>query len=262
MALAAAIGRSDLQEAVEDFGPDSPLTRLKTDLEGVDPDEVYSVVPYEKGFLFVSLLERTVGREKMDAFLRAYMDRFEFTSITTEDFLGFLQEQFPGVAEKMDAKRWVYEPGIPQNEPVFTSRRREELKKLGAGFAEGLRPDPTEAKGWRVDEWLVWFTALPSRLSTADCDWLEETFAFNESGNAEILGKWLVIAANSSYEKSYPTIRKFLGTFGRMKFLKPLYKALHNNPETRELAREIFQEHRELYHPIAAAGLEQILELA
>ncbi len=261
-ALAAAIGRSELAAAIEEFGADSPLTRLKTDLEGIDPDEVYSVVPYEKGFLFVALLERTVGRARMDEFLRAYMDRFEFTSITTEDFLAFLEKELPGVPEKMQARRWIYEPGIPENEPVFSSVRRDELQRLGEGFAEGLRPDPAEAKKWRVDEWLVWFSALPQKLSTADCDWLEDTFAFNESGNAEILCKWLVIAANSSYEKSYPKIREFLGTFGRMKFLKPLYKALYENPDTRELALSLFHEYEELYHPIAAAGLRQILGLS
>ena len=262
VSLAAAIGRSELEDAIKEFGVDSPFTRLKNDLEGVDPDEVYSVVPYEKGFLFVALLERTVGREAMDSFLRDYMDRFEFMSITTEDFLEFLEERLPGVAAKIDARRWIYESGVPANEPVFSSRRRKELQKLGEGFKQGLLPDPADAKMWRVDEWLVWFGALPSKLSTEECDWLETTFSFNESGNAEILCKWLVIAANSSYEKSYGKIRGFLGTFGRMKFLKPLYKSLYANPDTRELALSIFLEHKELYHPIARIGLEQILEVS
>ncbi len=100
VSLSAAIGRADLDEAIEDFGKNSPLTRLKNDLAGVDPDEIYSVVPYEKGCLFVQLLERTVGRKKWDSFMRKYMDRFEFTSITTEDFLAFLEEQLPGTAER------------------------------------------------------------------------------------------------------------------------------------------------------------------
>ena len=30
-------------------------------LEGVDPDEAYSPIPYEKGARFVALLERTAG---------------------------------------------------------------------------------------------------------------------------------------------------------------------------------------------------------
>jgi hypothetical protein len=261
VSLSAAIGRDSLQEAIDDFGPDSPYTRLKNDLEGVDPDEVYSQVPYEKGFLFVALLERTVGRKRMDAFLRAYMDRFEFTSITTEDFLEFLEQQLPGVAEKMGARAWIYESGVPENEPVFSSPRREELQALGAGWSEGARPDPAQAKDWSVDEWLVWFGKLPQTLSAADCDWLEKNFAFNQSNNSEILCKWLVIAVNSSYEPAFEKVREFLGTYGRMKYLKPLYKALHENPKTRELGLSIFEQHKALYHPIARGGLESILGL-
>jgi len=262
VSLSAAIGRADLEEAIEDFGKGSPLTRLKNDLSGVDPDEIYSVVPYEKGCLLVQLLERTVGREKWDSFMRKYMDRFEFTSITTEDFLAFLDEQLPGTAEKVKAKQWIYEPNVPANEPPFSSPRREELQRLGKNFTKGERPDPAKAKKWRIDEWLVWFAALPTKLSQEDCDWLESTFSFNESGNAEILNKWLAIAASSSYEPSYEKLRDFLGTFGRMKYLKPLYKAMYENPDTRALALSIYQQHKDLYHPIARAGLESILKLS
>jgi aminopeptidase N len=261
VALAGAIGRDSLQEAVDEFGPDSPYTKLKNDLEGVDPDSIYSQVPYEKGFLFVALLEETVGRARMDEFLRAYMDRFEFQSITTETFLDFLEEELPGVSQEMGARQWVYEPGVPANEPRFTSARREELQELGRRWGEGVRPDPERAGAWSVDEWLVWFGSVPETMTRPDCDWLEEHFHFNESGNAEILCRWLTIAAASSYEPAYGKIRDFLGTFGRMKFLKPLYKTLHQNPATRALAREIFEEHKELYHPIARGGLESILEI-
>ncbi len=46
-----------------------------------------------------------------------------------------------------------------------------------------------------------------------------------------------------------------------MKYLKPLYKAMYENPDTRELALSIYQQHKDLYHPIARAGLESILKL-
>ena len=41
------------------------------------------------------------GRERFDAFLKAYFDHFAFKSITTEEFLGYLREslldRFPGI---------------------------------------------------------------------------------------------------------------------------------------------------------------------
>jgi hypothetical protein len=46
-----------------------------------------------------------------------------------------------------------------------------------------------------------------------------------------------------------------------MKFLKPLYKAMHEGEKTRALAREIFEPNADSYHPIARAGLENILKV-
>ena len=44
-----------------------------------------------------------------------------------------------------------------------------------------------------------------------------------------------------------------------MKYLKPLYTALHKNPDTVALAKETFAEHGGGYHPIARGGIERIL---
>lgn len=48
-ALRWAIGQKALDESVARFGPDSPLTKLRTDLRGIDPDDAFSSIPYEKG---------------------------------------------------------------------------------------------------------------------------------------------------------------------------------------------------------------------
>ncbi len=40
---------------------DNPLTRLVVDLNGTDPDDAFSIVPYEKGYAFLYYLEQKVG---------------------------------------------------------------------------------------------------------------------------------------------------------------------------------------------------------
>lgn len=261
VALSRALGREALQGEIERFGADSPWTALYNDQSGVDPDDVYSQVPYEKGCLFVTLLEQTAGRKEFDRFLREYMDHFEFRSIDTEEFLGFLEERMPGLAEKVNAREWVYGPGVPANEPRAESERLTELTALGEGWADGRRPDPAEAKKWPVAEWLVYLGALPDDIGTDGCEWLDSTFSLTDSGNSEILCKWLGIAIRNGHESVYPKTRAFLGSIGRMKYLKPLYKALHEHPKSRKLAREIYDEHKGMYHPIAKGGLEAILGL-
>ena len=46
---------------------------------------------------------------------------------------------------------------------------------------------------------------------------------------------------------------------GRMKYLRPLYTELARRPQTRALAREIYEEARDSYHPIARTVVESIL---
>ncbi len=259
LAMAAAIGRDDLDDDIERFGADSPYLRLKNDLEGIDPDDIYSTVPYEKGCLFVTLLEQTVGRDRFDRFVRDYTGHFAFTSITTEQFLEYLEQRLPGVAAEVHAEQWVYQSGIPDNAPSFESRRLEELRELGAGWPDGARPPVAEARSWSAVDWQLYLAALPDRLSVDDCAWLDQQFALTEAGNTEILCKWLVLAAASGYQPALPRLREFLGRVGRMKYLKPLYKALAGNPDSRSLAREIFAEYADKYHPIARIGLERLL---
>src|SRR5436305_3140226 len=97
--LHAAIGRQELEVALERFRARPELTRLRTDLAGVDPDEAYSTVPYEKGYLFLRALEELAGRAAWDRFLHAYMAAFRFQSIDTGQFLGLLERELPGLAE-------------------------------------------------------------------------------------------------------------------------------------------------------------------
>lgn len=50
-----------LLEQVDVLGAKNPLTALVVNLTGVDPDDAFSVVPYEKGSAFLWYLEDTVG---------------------------------------------------------------------------------------------------------------------------------------------------------------------------------------------------------
>jgi len=257
--LSAAIGRNGLMEAMNSFGKGSEFTKLEINGEGKDPDEFYSLVPYEKGFLFVALLEETVGREKMDVFVKKYIDHFAFTSLTTAQFEEFLNAELPGVAEKMGAKEWIHQPDLPANAPVFASKRLEMLEGLARSWSDGARPEVTDAADWSPEDWQIFLQALPGKLTAEDCAWLNENFKLNEQGNSEILCNWLQIAINSSYGPAYARAESFLGEVGRMKYLKPLFSALHGNADTRELAAKVFADNADSYHPIARGGLERVL---
>jgi len=255
-ALHAAIGRNGLDRAVTDFGDDSPYTHLETDLEGTDPDEVYSLVPYEKGFLLVALLERTVGRERFADFIRAYIEHFRFQSITTAEFIEFADAQLPGVLDEVGGRQWIAGPGVPDNAPSFPSERLDAVRTLAAGWPDGKRPPAGAMQDWSPEEWQLYLADLPRSMSDEECRELDETFGLTNSGNNEILVGWLTIASGSGYEPALPRVREVLSTVGRMKYLKPLYKALLANDETRNFASEIFDTVAPSYHALSRGAVE------
>ncbi len=258
--LAWAIGEKALEESLARFEPGSPLTRLRTELAGTDPDDAFSSVPYEKGARFVTLLERTAGRERFDRFMRDYMARFRFTSITTEEFLAFLESELPGLASRVGAQEWLYEPGLPGNAPVFRSPRLEGLVALAQAFAGGERPAASAIAGWSPAETLVYLQGLPREIDREGCAWLDSALGLTGRGNHEILVEWLTLAAGSDYEPAFARLREVLLRVGRMKYLRPLYAAMGRHPRTRALAREVFAEAAPRYHALSRRVAASVIE--
>ena len=259
-AVSWAIGRTALKHSVERFGSDSPMTVLRTHLEGVDPDDVYSSVPYEKGSLFVALLERTVGRRRFDKAIREYIRRFHFTSITTEELMAFLEEELPGAAARAGTDEWLHQPGVPRNAPVFRSESLEALTSLAEAWAQGGRPALAQVAEWSPNELLVYLQHLPRPLDEASCRWLDEALELTGRGNYEILVEWLTIAAASDYEPVFERVREVLTRVGRMKYLRPLFKALGANLRTRSLAREIYAVAAPTWHVLSRRVVESVME--
>jgi len=259
-ALAWAIGQTALDGALARFGADSPLTRLRTELAGVDPDDTYSSLPYEKGARFVALLERGVGRERFARFIEAYLGRFRFTSITTEDFTAFLDAELPGVAAQVGARAWLYEPGMPANAPVFRSAALDALTALGEGFGGGARPTAPQVAAWTPAQMLIYLQHLPREVSANACAWLDTNLKLTGRGNHEILVEWLTIAASSDYEPVFGRVREVLSRVGRMKYLRPLYGALGRHARTRALARDIYAAARPGYHVLSRRVIESVME--
>ena len=258
-ALEWSIGQRGLDEELTRFGANSPFTRLRGELSGVNPDEVYSRIPYEKGARFLVALERAVGRERFDPFLREYMKRFHFTSITTEDFLQFLKERLPDAVEKVDIQPWLYGSGMPDHAPTFHSKKLEELMNLAKGWSKGTRPSAEQIRDFGPKELLIFMQNLPEEVSQDDCRWLDATFKLTSQGNYEILTEWLVLSIRSNYEPAFDRVKRMVKEVGRMKYLRSLYTALSKNERTRLLARELFEENEKNYHPISQRLVHSIL---
>jgi hypothetical protein len=250
-AVAWAIGQNALDESLERFRDEPQLTLLRTRLEGVDPDDAFSSIPYEKGARLVAVLEQAVGEPAFQDFLRAYMRQFRFTSITTEQFCAFTEERFPGLLRRVDADSWLHGPGMPANAPVFRSGPLDRITALARAWDQGARPGAGQAQAWSPSELLVYLQNLPRIMAGADCAWLDRELGLTARGNYELLVEWLCIAAASGYAPVFGRIREVLLRVGRMKYLRPLYAALGRHAATRDLARDVFAQAAPGYHTLS-----------
>jgi aminopeptidase N len=253
VALHAAVGRQALDEAVANFRDRPQLTRLRTKLEGVDPDDAFSQVPYEKGFLFLRAIEEAVGRLAFDRFLRRYMEAFRFQSITTEELLDLVRTELPGALEAVNAPRWIDGEGVPAGAPSARSSRLEKVEALKTDLP------PPSAKDWSPWEWQVYLNHLPRPSPPELMTALEERFQLTEAPNPEVLVSWLTVAIRSGHVPAVRRAEVLLGEVGRMKYLKPIYAALIAGPGTRSIAEACAKRYRKRYHVIAAAGVEALL---
>ena len=259
-ALGWAMGQKALEDSLARFKDEPHLTVLRMHLEGIDPDDAFSSIPYEKGARLVAALEKEVGEDRFLRFIREYMDTFRFTSITTEQFCSFAEEKLPEALEAVNARAYLDQPGLPESAPQFHSAQLDALTALAGSWMTGGRPTEAQLAAWKPAELQVYLQKLPRQLSQADCAWLDEHFQLMGRGNHEILVEWLTLAAAADYEPAFPRIREVLLRVGRMKYLRPLYGALGQHARTRALAREIFAAASPGYHGLSRRVVQSVLE--
>ncbi|MBS1644025.1 MAG: M1 family metallopeptidase [Bacteroidetes bacterium] len=256
------LGFQDLEEQVTELGKDSRDTWLKGAVDGRDPDLSLSDIPYEKGSLFLELIEQAVGREKFDPFLKEYFAAHAFKSITTEQFLDYLNQHLikgdSTLASKIRINEWVYGPGIPSNAPRADSVRFVKVNAARAEFLAGATPASLATTEWTTNEWLQFLRKMPKELTVAQMAMLDKQFQFTQSGNSEIADLWFIMAVNRHYSVAYPAMEKFLSSVGRQKFLEPLYGAMMASGQQR-LAAEIYSKYRQNYHPLTQVKLDKLV---
>ncbi len=252
--LHATLGRHELDKEVARFADRPELTRLRTRLAGVDPDEAFSRVPYEKGYFFLRALEEAAGRGPFDAWLKSYLEAFRFQAITTDDFLAHFERALPGVLGRVGAAEWIDGEGVPASAARPRSARLDAIQALA-----GARPPDGAADAWSPTEWQLYLEGTPRPAALAELRALDERFGLSRSGNADVLVAWLTLALQSGHLDVLPRVEEVLGSVGRMKYLRPLYLALARDPRTGELARSLFERARGGYHPIARQVVEGVL---
>uniref|UniRef100_A0A803MEK3 Leucine aminopeptidase n=1 Tax=Chenopodium quinoa TaxID=63459 RepID=A0A803MEK3_CHEQI len=261
-ALNIGIGWKGLNDEMERFKDNMEFTKLKTNQEGVDPDDVYSQVPYEKGFQFLWRIERQIGRPAFDEFVKKYITTFKFQSIDTETFLDFLKANVPDIEKEINLELWTEGTGIPPDALAPESKLYTKITSLAHEFIHGRMPRDDEVAEWGGQEWELYLEFLPKSVEASQVSALDARYRLAESKDYEVKVAFLQLAISSGCRDYYGEVEKTLKEVGRMKYLRPLYTYLVQGPgkeEEKILAKRVFAETRACYHPIAQGVVEAIL---
>ncbi|MBN8705775.1 MAG: M1 family metallopeptidase [Bacteroidetes bacterium] len=257
------LGFEDLKGTIAELGDTSRDSHLKLDLKGRDPDEGVSDIAYEKGANFLRVCEKAAGREKWDAFVKGYFEKYAFTSMTTEKFITYFEENFIAgdtvLANKIRAKEWIYGPGIPDNVIEYKSARLQAVDTEISNWNSGAKAEELLTKNWATPEWLYFLRGIPHTETIKRMTELDETFGFSKSQNSEIVSEWLEHSIQVGYKPAFPALEKFLTSVGRRKFLRPLYQQLIRTKEGREFAWTIYTKARPGYHSVSVKTIDEMI---
>jgi leukotriene-A4 hydrolase len=257
------LGLAELREEVRRLPQKDQI--LHVDLNGRDPDEGMTQIPYEKGSLFLRTLEQSYGRARFDAFLRAYFDEHVFQSITTADFVAFVRDrllsQGPQSAPSIDLDAWLERPGLPG---AFAEPKSSRLAVIDQNAKSWLLGSVATGKlgagEWSTQEWLRFLQGLPEKLSVEKMTELDHAFGLTARGNSEIAHQWLLLSIRNDYKPADVRLESYLTSIGRRKLVLPLYRALLATPEGRKRADAIYVKARPTYHPITVDSIDRLMK--
>jgi leukotriene-A4 hydrolase len=279
----AIIGWNDLTNSIISMGQSAKrFSTLIQDLKDqTDPDDSFSTVPYEKGFNLLFHIEQTLGsKEAFDPFIKYYFNKYKYKSLDSYEFLdtlyGFYSDK-KDLLDSIDWKTWLYEPGLPPK-PKFDTTLVDECYDLAAKWIKIIEECPerlsaefnaNDIANFGANQNGVFLDKLVSYEGQHGFTWKNKNgrFAIDlmskiyskypKSQNAEVIFRWFRLLLTAEITSSYQHLADWLGTVGRMKFVRPSYTML--NLVDRPLALETFKKYEMIYHPICRSMVKKDL---
>ncbi|KAL4226486.1 Leukotriene A-4 hydrolase [Mactra antiquata] len=268
-------GWNTLVETVTVLMKENPeYTKLVLDLKGIDPDDSFSTIPYEKGHAFLFYLESLVGGPAVfDPFMKSYIEKFKYKSITTTDWKDYLLSYFSeqassGVFDGVDWDGWLFGEGMPPVKPKYDTTLADVCENLAKRWRDCSDEQLTDFNysdienflSVQVEQFLSTFLNFEP-LSHTKIEKMGECYKFNNITNAEIKFRWLRVCIKSHYEPAVSKALQFVTDVGRMKFVVPIYRELYDWESSRDRAIDTFKTNKRQMHATTVLATKKVLHL-
>ncbi|RKF51371.1 Leukotriene A-4 hydrolase-like protein [Golovinomyces cichoracearum] len=265
--FSAIIGWKALEDSVTLFGEEDEFTKLVVNLQGKDPDDAFSSIPYEKGFHLLYYLEKLVGKARFDEFIPYYFNRWSKKSLDSYEFKATLLDFFKSDPEALlklssvDWNTWFHKPGLPPK-PQFDTSLVDKCYSLADQWkSKQYSPSASDISGWSANQIVVFLERVQHftvPLSISQSRAMGKVYSLEKSQNVELTSRYFTIGLIARDTSVYQATADLLGKTGRMKFVRPLYRKLAL--VDRSLACETFKKNESFYHPICRAQIKKDLE--
>lgn len=278
--LSSEIGVKALEDSINVLGgEEGKFTALVWPLSGEDPDDAFSSVPYEKGYNLLYTLETVVGTPAFEGFAKAYISKFQFSTVTSADFKSYFCTYFSENADvkNLDWDTLYHAKGMPKQTHDFSNSLSKGSKDLASRWVAAaasnsapLGASKADLQSWSSQQTCVFLETLLQHnakntpFSAEVVQKMDLAYEFTASNNSEIKFRWQTLCLQSECTWIIPHVMEFLGSQGRMKFVRPLHRSLKNAKigQNGKLARDSFKLNSAKYHPIARKMIAQDLSVA
>ena len=193
-------------------------------------------------------------------------------SLDSYDFKSTLIEFFDKDAEAskkladLDWDTWFYKPGFPPKPDFDTSMvdvcyaLSSKWEKANSGNDSGFKPEAKDIEGWSANQSVVFLESiqtLETPLKPELVDLMGKVYTYAESKNVELVSRYYIVGLKAKDQSVFQPTADLLGTVGRMKFVRPLYRGLKECDE--KLAKATFEKNKDFYHPICKGMVDKDL---
>jgi len=133
-------------------------------------------------------------------------------------------------------------------------------ENLSTGKDSTFKPEAKDIESWSANQSVVFLESIQTLkmpLKPELVDLMGKVYAYAESRNVELVSRYYIVGLKARDEHVYKPTSELLGTVGRMKFVRPMYRHLKECDE--KLAKATFEKYKDFYHPICKGMVEKDL---
>lgn len=214
----------------------------------------FDTASYQKGGMFLKMIEDTAGREAFDGFIREWLRRYRFHWADDRAFVELLRERI-GPLDSLHVDEWIYGTGLPPNITApSTAALWTRAATAASSFAGGKSLASLGASTWTPIERDLFLWAGFSVVSTHMAE-VDAALHMSSMNTASI--NWWVAMANTRYAPGLPSFERFLMRGGGN--VAAAYQRLAATTDGRRYASEIYKKARPQYDWGTQALIDSIL---